>query len=1097
MSELQPNSQSLLHQDNHSTHPPTQDEISVLLENPKQFEDIIRSVSRASSIGIGLVINRELISVNQQICNMTGYSPAELLHQNARILYPTQEDYEFVGDEKYRQISAQGTGTVETRWLRKDGKIIDILLSSTPLDLADLSKGVTFTAVDITHQKHIERALRESEKRYRLLAENANDVIWTMDLNGHFTYVSPSIERLRGYTPNEVLQQTMREALTPESYQIAQRGLDGLIKDLQNNQAYGKEYPIYELEQPHKNGSTVWTEVLVSPMFDQEGVFQGLLGVTRDITERKRSQERIRHYAEIVSATSDLLYMADRNYIFKAANEAYLHAYGFQDRDLIGKSIRELVGENVFLSAIQPRFDRALQGEIVRYQWWFNFPGVGKRYVDVTYHPIKEPGGDVSDVVASIRDITDQKLAEDALRESEERYRLLIENQTDMVVKVDLEGRFQFISPSYCQVFGKSPEELLGNAFMPLVHEEDRASTAEAMKSLFQPPYKCYLEQRALTRAGWRWLAWADSAVLNEKGEVVSIIGVGRDITESKLAQEKMQQAAAVFESTLEGVMITDTDTRIVSTNEAFSRITGYQQEEVQGKTPQFLQSGSHSKAFYRDMWHSIKQTGSWRGEVWNRRKNGEIYPQWLTISTVYGSNDSPQYYVGVFSDVSAIKQSEAELEHLAHHDALTDLPNRLLFNSRLEHAIQRCVRETGELAVLFLDLDRFKHVNDSLGHHFGDLLLIEVAKRLPLQLRESDTVARLGGDEFVILLEDLREYEDAAQVAEKIIRALAQPFLINAQEIFVTGSIGISVYPADGHSVSELVKNADAAMYRAKEIGRNNYQFYTTELTEEAFEHILLETQLRRALINNELELHYQPMLDLATHQLIGAEALVRWQHPEQGLIFPARFIPLAEEIGIIHAIGEWVLFEACKQAVDWQKTGIQFDRIAVNVSGQQIQRPDFISIVENVLQKTGLDPHCLELEVTETFVMKQFEKSIRTLEALKDMGINLAIDDFGTGYSSLSNLKRLPIQKIKIDSSFIRHLPDDVNDAAIANAIIAMSKAMQLIVIAEGVENRAQQDYLINQGCQQAQGFFYSRAVSADQFIQIIAPWLSSSLH
>jgi diguanylate cyclase (GGDEF)-like protein/PAS domain S-box-containing protein len=1091
VSELPQSSQILDDHNKNAQISSDQEDFFLGARNSINLKKIMDGVFRASPIGIGLVINRVLIDINEQICKMTGYQAEELINKNARLLYPTQEDYDFVGSEKYRLVKELGTGTVETRWQRKDGRIIEILLSSTPIDLADLSQGVIFTAVDITHLKHIERALRDSEKRYRLFAQNATDVIWTLNMQGQFTYVSPSVERLRGYTPEEVMRQTMQEALTSESYVVAQQALGQLSKDMINHTTPSMSYPVFELEQPHKNGSTVWTEVIASPMFDDEGVFQGILGVTRDITERKKNEEKLRRYAEIVSATTDLLYLADKNYIYKAANQAYANAHGFYENQLLGKHLQEIVGEKNFIDIIKPNFDRSLRGEIVRYQWWFHFIEAGDRFVDVTYHPFRESSGEITGVVASIRDITDQKLFEDALRESEERYRIIIENQTDLVVKIDLDGHFQFVSPSYCEAFGKTPEELLGKTFMPLVHEDDRASTATAMRNLLSPPYKCYLEQRALTKDGWRWLAWSDNAVLNEAGEVVSIVGVGRDITEKKMNQERMQQAAAVFESTLEGVIITDHESKIVSTNEAFSRITGYEKEEVLGITPAFLQSGRHPHTFYEEMWQSIYETGIWRGEVWNRRKNGDLYPQWLTISTVLGPNNTAQYYVGVFSDVSAIRQSEAELEHLAHHDALTDLPNRLLFNSRLEHAIQRCVRENTRLAVLFLDLDRFKNVNDSFGHHFGDILLVDVSARILQQMRESDTVARLGGDEFVVLLEDLQDHEAAAQVAQKITQSLAHPFMINEHEIFVTVSIGISVYPADGRSVSELVKNADAAMYRAKEIGRNNYQFYTSELTADAMEHIMLDTQLRRALVYNELELHYQPIIELSSNLLIGAEALVRWRHPEQGLIFPARFIPLAEEIGIIHNIGEWVLTEACTQAVKWLQAGIQFQRIAVNISGQQIQRPDFIASIQTILDKTGLDPCYLELEVTETSVMKQFEKSIRTLQALQDLGISLSIDDFGTGYSSLFNLRRLPIQKIKMDGSFIHHLPEDKNDAAIASAIIAMSEAMQLTVIAECVETSSQLEFLVKEGCQQAQGYFFTHAVPADKFVQLIATW------
>lgn len=569
---------------------------------------------------------------------------------------------------------------------------------------------------------------------------------------------------------------------------------------------------------------------------------------------------------------------------------------------------------------------------------------------------------------------------------------------------------------------------------------------------------------------------WLYNAILSITAWVLATVTIERRRTVAE-----MRQAARVFESTQEALLITDLNGDILSVNPAFTEITGYEPLEVAGRNRDILQSGRHSSDFYDEQRRQLEVSGRWQGEVWSRRKNGEIYPEWQTISTVTDSDGKPFNYVTVFSDISLLKVSQERLEYLAHHDVLTGLPNRLLFRDRLEHAIRRADRAGSKLAVLFLDLDRFKHVNDSLGHTVGDALLREVATRLRKLLRRDDTLARLGGDEFTVLLEGLRQGKDAALLADKLIQALGEPFQIQNYELLVGASIGISIYPQDAQSVESLLRNADTAMYRAKDNGRNTHRFYSKDMTTTALERVVLEAQLRHAIEQQELQLFYQPEVDLLTGDLVGLEALVRWRHPGKGFIEPSRFIQLAEETGLIVPLGEWVLRAACLQGKAWLDADMDFGTIAVNVSASQVLRGTLAESIQRILGETGFPASRLEIEINESFIMRQPNQSIGHFMAIRELGVQLAIDDFGTGHSSLAYLKQLPIDKLKIDRSFVQDLPGDLNDAVIAKAVIALGHSLQFRVIAEGVETPGQRDFLRTEGCDEAQGYLYSHPLEA----------------
>ncbi|MEW6164768.1 MAG: EAL domain-containing protein [Pseudomonadota bacterium] len=566
-------------------------------------------------------------------------------------------------------------------------------------------------------------------------------------------------------------------------------------------------------------------------------------------------------------------------------------------------------------------------------------------------------------------------------------------------------------------------------------------------------------------------------------------VAILRDITQRRAADHRLDLSDKVFQNTQEGIVVTDAAGNIVSVNPAFTAVTGYLAEEVLGRNPKVLKSGMHDDDFYRAMWAEIHECGQWMGEIWNRRKNGEIYPEWLNISAVRPASGEPAYYVAVFSDISLVKQNEERLHRLAHYDALTDLPNRLLLADRLHHALAHAERSGTQVALLFVDLDRFKLVNDSLGHRAGDLLLQEVARRLRGAVRSQDTVARIGGDEFTVILPDLASPAGAANVAEKIIEALALPFVIEGHDLFVTASVGIAIYPLTADTPDNLIKHADIAMYQAKEQGRNNYLFYRRGHDEQSRDLFELENGLRHALERDELRLVYQPEVEIETGRIVAVEALLRWRHPTRGEVSPAEFIPVAEDSGLIGQIGEWVLRQACAQNRTWQAQGLPPVRVAVNLSVRQLRHVRFAEKVAEILDETGLEADWLEVELTESTVMHYAKETMGVLWQLKSMGIRLSIDDFGTGYSALSYLKRLPVDTLKIDRSFVEGLESDGNDRAISDAIIALGNSLKLRVVAEGVETSEQLGFLREHHCCDAQGFLFSSPLDADDLTGLLA--------
>ena len=1068
---------------------------------------------------------------------------------------------------------------------------------------------------DVSKRKEAEIALRESENKFKNIVENSPDIMYQAGLDGKVIFVTPSIERMSGFSPEDIVGESIAEILyvRPDERKLLVQQLEthGVIEG-------------FEAELKHKDGTTWWASANVHYLKDESGKVQGVEGMVRNITRQKKSEQLLRESEELFRALFEqsggyTLILdpspADGIPIIIDASEAACTAHGYTRDEFIGRPVADIDDEDgkrlvrertrqimsgepfyventhvrkdgtTFQVAVNARridigdsppfilsreYDITQQKEAesklavsetrldylfdtipdmiwmkdpdgvylscnTSFQEFLDLPKeqiIGKTDYDLfdqaiadsyrlhdkasidegkprkneedainangqvaqletTKAPVFDPNGKLVGVLGIGRDITQRKQAERDLLDSERRFRATFDQAAVGIARVSTDGHWLEVNEKLCDIVGYSREELLQKTFQDITHPDDLDTDLALVEEVLSGKRNNYsMDKRYFKASGATvWIRLTVSLVRDDTDEPLYFISVIEDIDDRKKADEKLMEAAAVFRSTGEGVTITDDEGTILDVNDAFTRITGYTRDEVIGQNPRVLQSGRHDSHFYEDMWQQLQENGQWHGEIWNRAKNGTVYPEILTISSIESEDDGPRKYVGVFADISSLKATEARLDHLAHHDSLTGLPNRLLFRDRLIHSLASSERKGTKVAVIFLDLDRFKNINDTLGHGIGDQLLMEVSERITRITRSGDTVGRISGDEFCLVLEDLHFSIEVVPVVEKLLQVFADPFEINKHILRVSSSIGIALYPDNSQDADALLSFADAAMYEAKEAGRNTYRFYTKEMTEQAQEHSFVQSALRDALDESQFYLVYQPQIDLNTHRLVGLEVLSRWQHPSRGLIPPNMFIPVAEQSGLIRQLGAWILRTATTQGRAWLDEGYEYGRIHVNVAGPQLHDAGFPELVKRCLTESGLPAERLGLEVTEGFAMRASEHAFDVLSSLRDMGIELSIDDFGTGYSSLSYLKQLPIHKLKIDQSFVRDIPEDPNDMAIAEAVISMGRALNLKVIAEGVEKQEQAAFLYGKGCQQAQGYLYSRPLKPDQFREWIA--------
>lgn len=808
--------------------------------------------------------------------------------------------------------------------------------------------------------------------------------------------------------------------------------------------------------------------------------------------ELSRSEQR---YRDITESMADWVWEVDREGRYTFASGNVEEILGYTPDELLGRSPFEFMPEDeaervkaIFAGIIGNR------EPIVDLENW-NVGHNGEAVCLLTNGvPIVEQG-EFLGYRGIDKDITREKHAEaifrqqqDELRRKQQQLEGLIENAPAVVYLKDPTGRYTMVNRRYAELLGVEPDDILGKTDFELHPEPVAQLLVENDSKVMLSGESARFEETLQQGESVLVYESIKFPLFDKQHQPYALCGISADITERKRNENNLQLFKKVVESANEAVVITDLDGLITHINPAYEAITGYSEAEVIGNTPGLVRSDRHDAEFYQKMWHSIHSEGHWEGEIWDRRRNGELFPKWLSINTVYDANGEPVNHVGIFTDITEKKQTEERLLNLAYYDPLTQLPNRSLFQERLEHDIAACRRHGKKLAVLFIDLDRFKYINDTFGHIAGDQLLATMAERVKAEIRESDTVARLGGDEFTVILSEIHSAGDASSVADGIVDALYRPFAIQENEIRVGGSVGIAIFPDDGEDYDALSKKADMAMYQAKSHGRNNYQFFSAEMNRYVTERVAVEGELHQAIENREFQVYYQPKYHFTDERLSGMEALVRWNHPTLGLVPPDRFIPIAEDSGLILPIGQQVLEQACAQVAEWSREYGDTPHIAINLSAKQFRQKDLIAVTEAVLEQSGLRPEQVEMEITESTIVGDVDAAINTMQRLRDLGLSLAIDDFGTGYSSLNYLKRFPVNTLKIDRSFIRDITINANDAAIVRAIIALAHSLDLKVVAEGVETREQLEYLGKEGCHEAQGYYFSRPVPADEMATLL---------
>ncbi len=1003
--------------------------------------------------------------------------------------------------EHLRQVAAAAPGLrtrtqLEYRLYLPDGRPIwlsDSLIVEA--DAAGQPMAVSGIAIDITARKQIEASLHDSQ---HLLGD-----FFAQSLDGCFVlrFLAPlaqelatdRLDHLRFVRVNKAFAEQCGS--TPEAFAgaaldilpaAAATAFGNALADCLRN---GSCLSSMELA-PGTNG-VAWVEVQLLADFDDAGMVIGVFGVQRDITQRVEQEQTLREseakYSGIMQAAQVGIFML-QNGRFIYANPRLADYFGYSvDELLSGMGPLDVVIEEQHEWLRQQMQQRAAGAPGFPYEVTAVRKDGTRFPIAIMGVPAKYRGAPAS--VGTVFDLTAQRLVEDQIVESRNRYRALFESAQDAIIVIDGDRRVIVEANVAAELLLRRPrEKLLGLPSAEIFPPDRRQRHVAELQRHIDAGGGTPEEMRAHTADGHDIPVEVSTSVI-EVGGRKQLQAIFRDISARRLAEERLRLAQRVFDVGDEVVVITDAERNIVAVNPAFTRVSGYDADEAIGKNPRFLRSGRQPPEFYAEMWSVIERDGVWQGELWNRRKSGEVYPAWLRINVYRDSEGRVINYIGLSSDISERHAAEAKIRQLAYYDPLTRLPNRTLLHDRVDQILAQASREGRLAALFFIDLDHFKTINDSLGHFTGDQLLCEVAQRMTGCIRRSDTLARLGGDEFVIVCGEAISMDGAAGIARKVLQAVAKPFTVDGHQLQVTPSIGISLYPQDGEDFETLLKHADTAMYRAKESGRNAYQFFAREMNEAALERLMLENSLRVALERRELELHYQPQIELASGRIIGAEALIRWRHPQLGMIPPVRFIPVAEASGLIVPIGSWVLKEACRQAASWRRAGLPPITVAVNLSSAQFRQQRFEETVAGVLELTGLPADHLELELTESIVMEDAELTVQALRRLSVMGVQLAIDDFGTGYSSLSYLKRFPIDKLKIDRSFVRDIVTDVDDWAIASTVISMGQSLRLQVIAEGVETVEQLDMLRRQGCHAVQGYHFSKPLPADSFARLLA--------
>jgi diguanylate cyclase (GGDEF)-like protein/PAS domain S-box-containing protein len=949
------------------------------------------------------------------------------------------------GDKNWGVIATQSYAET-TRYTEKDLEILVFVAQHI--------------ASAIEHKRR-EEALRQSEGKFRQMFENNRAVKLLIDPeSGAIIDANMAACDYYGYTRDEL------RAL--RIWDINVRGPEHVRTEMSH--ASNQEKTYFHFRHMRANGEIRDVEVHSGPI-DVRGR-RLLYSIIHDITERKRAEQALQQSEEKYRVIFDYapvgIYQSTRDGRFVTANATLARMLGYDTVDeLLTKNLeRDVYADRTQREHLIRLFEQFGHADHHELQWKRKDGSV--IWVQMNAHGVRSSHGSIF-FEGFVFDVTERKHAEESVAAANAQRKAVLDAASRVsIIATDARGIITVFNSGAERMLGYAASELIGHRALRELHD-DHGTIDDVGEH----------EWRYVTKSGDRIdVAVSVTALRSDDGAVTGFLHVGTDIT-------ALRRQSAAITASMDGIGILDARLEFTYANDSLAKLFGFPEpESVIGRSLCDLYEPHEQVRFITNIVPLVQERGRWRGEATGLRTDGVNFPQEISLTTMGGGGGM----VCVVRDITERTYAEEQIKHLAYHDALTNLPNRLLFKDRLTVALSHAQREGSRLAVLFLDLDRFKVINDSLGHNIGDQLLQAVAARVQACVRESDTVARLGGDEFTVLLPRLNRSDDAAPIAEKIIEAVRYPFHIEGREFFTTTSIGISLFPEDGTDAETLIKSADTAMYQAKELGRDNYQLFNALVNAKALQRIALEHGLRKVLVNEELQVHYQPIFDLRTNRITGMEALLRWNHPQMGAIPPATFIPVAEATGVMGTIGGWALRQACVQAKKWHDAGHRTLSLAVNLSVTQLQQGDLVERVKSILEETGLPPRLLELEITESSAMQSPDTSIRTLYDLKKLGLRISLDDFGTGHSSLSYLKRFPIDTLKIDQSFVRDITTDPDTAAIVTAIIAMAHSLRLKVIAEGVEFTEQANFLRRHGCDQLQGYLITPPVSADRFLDFV---------
>ncbi|MBR7800373.1 EAL domain-containing protein [Undibacterium fentianense] len=928
----------------------------------------------------------------------------------------------------------------------------------------------------------LKRSLAKDEQQRHLLdaiVSSTSDAIFVKDLQGRYVLANRAVSQHLEKSLEQVIGAQDSELF----HELTATGMSAKDQSIVDNRRIDN----YETELTTLAGKTRTFLVTKGPLLDAKGDVCGVFGISHDITERKQIEEDLRL---VLQEAGDAIWICDSQERFLFANPSALRLTGHTLQQIQTMHIADLLDERD--RAMLPEHLRVLQTErYVRSDW--AILRLDGEIVQVDLSTARLPDGRY---IAFGRDLTEMHVAQNALREREQQLERVLEGTDQGYWDWNLETNQFEVSARWETMLGYEPGELdmHPDNWSTLVHPKEYAKALDSIQQHLAGKSPLHeLELRCKTKNGeWRWILTRGKVVERaQDGTPLRMSGTHTDISTRKQLELAQKDAFTVFSSSYEGIMVVGTNGLISKVNPSFSRITGYTEAEVLGRSPKLLSSGKHSEDFYRHLWMDLSKNDFWCGEIWNRRKSGENYIELLSISTVRDESGAVLHYIGVFSDISLLKEHEAELDKIAHYDTLTGLPNRRLLGDRLSQALIRAERDASLLAVCFLDLDGFKAVNDEFGHHIGDELLIGVTEHLRSVLRANDTLARLGGDEFVILLSDMQSEGECRQILDRVLLAVARTVRIDQIVLHVSASIGVSMYPDDHADADSLLRHADQAMYIAKNAGKNRFHMFDPESDRKAQFHRNYLDTLNLALVNNEFVLYYQPKVDLRDGRLVGAEALLRWVHPERGVLPPGEFLSHIHGSPLDHQLGDWVIRQALAQGERWHQQGLQLS-LSVNISADHLIQKNFAERLGLALaQHPGHPAHCFELEVLETAAIADIEHAVLILQECRRLGVHFSLDDFGTGYSSLTYLRKLPIDTLKIDQSFVRDMLQDKDDLEIVESVVRLAHAFHRVVIAEGVETMEHGAVLLELGCYLAQGYGIARPMPAEELLSWSEKW------